>query len=85
MKDSEVFESLGGKMTELTEDTECPILRLQDRQLTDKEREIKFVLKDGGTAKVNSRFEGEPDEYVNSLIASAVIGLASSLKNKQKR
>lgn len=84
MKEKELFETLGGKVAVETED-ETPVLRLEDRQLTDTEREVRFALKDGGTAKVNSRYDGEPDEYLNDCVACALLGLAYQIESKQDK
>lgn len=91
MKDREIYEQLGGRMDEHQSSAECPVTSVQDKSLVDEngeceqwDREVSFKT-EHGEGKVNSFYSGEPDEYVNSLIASAVIGLASSLKNKQKR
>lgn len=91
MKDKEVYEQLGGKMDEHQPSAECPITNIQDKSLADEngecdqwDREVEFAT-DKGTGKVNSFYAGEYDEYVNSLVASAAIALACSIKNKQKR
>ena len=84
MKEKELFETLGGKVAVETED-ETPVLRLEDRQLTDTEREVRFAMKDGGTAKVSSRYSGEPDEYLNDCVACALLGLAYQIKSKQDK
>lgn len=83
MKEKELFEALGGKVAVETED-ETPVLRVDDRQLSDTEREVRFALKDGGTAKVNSRYAGEPTKYVNDCIACALLALAYQIESKQK-
>lgn len=92
MKDREVFEALGGKVREELEDSqeECPIKSLQDKSLTDEngecdtwDREVTFKT-DSGTGKVNSFYPGEYNEYVNSLVASAAIALACTIKNKKR-
>ncbi len=91
MKDREVFEALGGQMDEHQPSRECPIKSLEDKSLVDEngecdtwDREVTFKT-DSGEGKVNSFYPGEYDEYVNSLVASAAIALACSIKNKQKR
>ena len=91
MKDREVYEQLGGKMDEHQPSAECPIKSLQDESLVDEngeceqwDREVTFKT-DAGDGKVNSYYAGEYDEYVNSLVASAAIALAHSIKNKQKK
>ena len=84
MKEKELFEALGGKVAVETED-ETPVLRVEDRQLSDTEREVRFAMKTGGTAKVNSRYAGEPDEYLNDCVACALLGLAYQIKSKQDK
>ncbi len=91
MKDREVYEQLGGKMDEHQPSAECPIKSLEDKSLLDEngeceqwDREVSFKT-ESGEGKVNSYYAGEYDEYVNSLVASAAIALACSIKNKQKR
>ena len=91
MKDREVYEHLGGKMDEHQPSAECPIKSLEDKSLLDEngeceqwDREVSFKT-EHGEGKVNSFYAGEYDEYVNSLVASAAIALACSIKNKQKR
>ncbi len=90
MKDREVYESLGGKMDEHQPSRECPIKSLEDKSLLDEkgecdtwDREVTFKT-DSGTGKINSFFPGEYDEYVNSLVASAAIALACTIKNKKR-
>ena len=91
MKDREVYEQLGGKMHESQPSRECPITSIQDKSLVDEQgecdewdREITFQT-GSGEGKVNSFFSGEYDEYVNSLVASAAIALACSIKSKQDK
>jgi hypothetical protein len=91
VKDREVYEQLGGKMDEHQPSAECPIKSLEDKSLLDEngeceqwDREVSFKT-ESGEGKVNSYYAGEYDEYVNSLVASAAIALACSIKNKQKR
>ena len=90
MKDRDVYETLGGKMDEHQPSAECPIKSLEDKSLLDEngeceqwDREVTFKT-DAGEGEVKSFCE-EYDEYVNSLVASAAIALAHSIKNKQKR
>ena len=91
MKDREIYEQLGGRMDEHQPSAECPITSIQDKSLVDEngeceqwDREISFKT-EHGEGKVNSYYAGEYDEYVNSLVASAAIALAHSIKNKQKK
>ena len=91
MKDREVYEQLGGKMQEYQPTAECPIKSLQDKSLLDEQgecdewdREVLFKT-EHGEGKVNSFYPGEYNEYVNSLVASAAIALACSIKNKQNK
>ena len=91
MKDREVYESLGGKMDEHQPSRECPIKSLEDKSLVDEngecenwDREVTFKT-DSGEGKVNSFYPGEYDEYVNSLVVSAAIALACSIKSKQNK
>lgn len=92
VKDREVYEALGGKVREEIENSqeECPIKSLEDKSLTDEngecdtwDREVSFKT-DSGEGKVSSFYPGEYDEYVNSLVASAAIALACSIKNKKR-
>jgi hypothetical protein len=91
VKDREVYEQLGGKMEEHQPAADCPIKSLQDKSLVDEnqecdnwDREVTFQT-DSGEGKVNSFYPGEYDEYVNSLVASAAIALACTIKNKQDK
>ena len=91
MKDKEVYEALGGKMEESQPSLECPITSIQDKSLVDEQgecdewdREVTFQT-ESGEGKVNSFYPEEYNEYVNSLVASAAIGLASSIKSKQEK
>ena len=91
MKDREVYEHLGGKMEESQPTAECPIKSLEDKSLVDEngecenwDREVSFQT-DSGTGKVSSFYAGEYDEYLNSLVASAAIALACSIKSKQEK
>lgn len=90
MKDREVYEALGGKMDEHQPSGECPIKSLQDKSLVDEQgecdtwdREVTFKT-DSGEGNVSSFYPGEYDEYMNSLVASAAIALACTIKNKQR-
>ena len=90
MKDKEVFEALGGQQDENLRPRECPIKSLEDKSLVDEngecdewDREVSFKT-DSGEGKVNSFYPGEYNEYVNSLVASAAIALACSIKSKQR-
>ena len=91
MKDREVYEQLGGKMDEHQPSEECPIKSLEDKSLLDEnseceqwDREVSFKT-EHGEGKVSSFYPGEYDEHINSLVASAAIALAHSIKNKQKK
>jgi hypothetical protein len=91
VKDREVYEALGGKMDKHQPSGECPIKSLQDKSLLDEQgecdewdREVTFQT-EHGEGKVNSFYPGEYDEYVNSLVASAAIALACTIKNKQDK
>ena len=91
MKDREVYEALGGQMDEHQPSRECPIKSLQDKSLVDEngecdtwDREVTFKT-DSGEGKVNSFYPAEYDEYMNSLVASAAIALACTIKNKQDK
>ena len=91
MKDREVYEALGGKMQESQPSRECPIKSLQDKSLVDEngecdnyDREVTFKT-DSGEGKVNSFYPAEYDEYMNSLVASAAIALACTIKSKQNK
>ena len=91
MKDREVYEQLGGKMHESQPAKECPITSIQDKTLVDEnlecdnwDREVTFKT-DSGEGKVNSFYPEEYNEYVNSLVASAAIALACSIKSKQEK
>lgn len=91
MKDREVYEQLGGKMHDSQPSRECPIKSLEDKSLLDEngeceqwDREVSFKT-ESGEGKVSSFYPGEYDEYVNSLVASAAIALACSIKHKQKK
>ena len=91
MKDREVYEQLGGKMEESQPTAECPIKSLQDKSLVDEngeceqwDREVTFQT-EHGEGKVNSFYPEEYNEYVNSLVASAAIALACSIKSKQDK
>lgn len=48
------------------------------------DREVSFKT-DSGEGKVNSFYPAEYDEYMNSLVASAAIALACSIKSKQDK
>lgn len=91
MKDREVYEALGGKMEESQPTAECPIKSITDKSLVDEngecdnyDREVTFKT-DSGEGKVNSFYPAEYDEYMNSLVASAAIALACTIKNKQDK
>lgn len=91
MKDREVYDALGGKMQESQPSRECQITDLQDKSLVDEnqecdnwDREVTFKT-DSGEGKVNSFYPEEYNEYVNSLVASAAIALACSIKSKQDK
>lgn len=92
MKDKEVYEALGGKVREELENLqkECPIKSITDKSLTDEngecdewDRKVSFKT-DSGEGKVNSFYPGEYDEHMNSLVASAAIALACTIKNKKR-
>ena len=90
MKDREVYEVLGGKMHESQPSRECPIKSLQDKSLVDEngecdnwDREVTFQTAHG-EGKVNSYYPGEYDEYMNSLVACAVLAVASTKKVNSK-
>ena len=90
MKDKEVYEQLGGKMDEHQPSRECPIKSLQDKSLVDEngecdnwDREVSFKT-EHGEGKVSSFYPEEYNEYVNSLVASAAIALACTIKNKKR-
>lgn len=92
MKDREVFEALGGKVRKELENLqeECPIKSIQDKSLVDEngecdtwDREVTFKT-DSGEGKVSSFYPGEYDEHINSLVASAAIALACTIKNKKR-
>lgn len=90
MKDREVYEALGGKMEESQPTAECPIKSLEDKSLVDEQgecdtwdREVTFQT-ESGEGKVSSFYPGEYNEYVNSLVASAAIALACSIKHKKR-
>ena len=90
MKDREVYEQLGGKMDEHQPSGECPIKSLEDKSLVDEQgecdewdREVTFKT-DSGEGKVNSFYPGEYDEYMNSLVACAVLAVASTKKVNSK-
>ena len=91
VKDREVYEALGGKMEESQPTAERPIKSLQDKSLLDEQgeceqwdREVTFKTS-SGEGKVNSFYPEEYNEYVNSLVASAAIALACSIKSKQDK
>jgi len=91
VKDREVYEALGGKMEESQPTAECPIKSLQDKSLLNEQgecdewdREVTFQTAHG-EGKVNSFYPGEYDEHINSLVASAAIALACSIKSKQEK
>ena len=91
MKDRDLYEALGGKMHESQPSRECPITCIQDKSLVDElgecdewDREVTFKT-DSGEGKVNSFYPEEYNEYVNSLVASAAIALACSIKSKQDK
>ena len=90
VKDRDLYETLGGKMHESQPSRDCPIKSLQDKSLVDEngecdnwDREVTFQT-EHVEGKVNSFYAGEYDEYVNSLVASAAIALACSIKNKKR-
>ena len=85
-----MYEQLGGKMHESQPAKECPITSIQDKTLVDEnlecdnwDREVTFKT-DSGEGKVNSFYPEEYNEYVNSLVASAAIALACTIKNKKR-
>ena len=91
MKDREVYEALGGKMEESQPSRECPIKSITDKSLVDEngecdewDREVSFKT-ESGEGKVSSFYPEEYNEYVNSLVASAAIALACTIKNKQNK
>ena len=91
MKDKELFEALGGKQDENLRPRECPIKSIEDKSLVDEQgeceqwdREVTFKT-ERGEGKVNSFCSGEYDEYVNSLVACAVLAVASTKKVNSKR
>jgi hypothetical protein len=93
VKDAEVYEALGGKVRKELQNSsdESSIRSIQDKSLVDEQgecdnwdREVTFQT-DSGEGKVNSFYPGEYDEYVNSLVASAAIALACTIKNKQDK
>ena len=91
MKDKELFESLGGKQDENLRPRECPIKAIEDKSLLDEQgeceqwdREVSFKTS-SGEGKVNSYISGEYDEYVNSLVACAVLAVVSTKKVNSKR
>ena len=47
------------------------------------DREVTFKT-DSGEGKVSSFYPGEYDEHINSLVASAAIALACTIKNKKR-
>lgn len=92
MKERDVYEALGGKVREELENLqeECPIKSITDKSLTDEngecdtwDREVTFQTAHG-EGKVSSFYPGEYDEHINSLVASAAIALACTIKNKQR-
>lgn len=90
MKDKELFEALGGKQDENLRPRECPIKSIEDKSLLDAngeceqwDREISFKT-EHGEGKVNSYISGEYDEYVNSLVACAVLAVVSTKKVNSK-
>ena len=91
MKDKEVFEQLGGKQAEDLLPRECAIKSIEDKSLLDEsgeceqwDREVSFKTS-SGEGKVNSFYSGEYNEYVNSLVACAVLAVASTKKVNSKR
>lgn len=91
MKDKELFEALGGKQDEDLLPRECPIKSIEDKSLTDEngecdtwDREVSFKT-EHGEGKVNSYISGEYDEYVNSLVACAVLAVVATKKVNSKR
>lgn len=90
MKDKEVYEALGGEMDKHQPSRECPIQSIQDKSLVDEngecdewDREVTFQT-EHGEGKVSSFYPGEYDEHINSLVASAAIALACTIKNKKR-
>ena len=90
VKDRDLYEALGGKMDEHQPSRECPIKSITDKSLVDEsgecdewDREVSFKTAHG-EGKVNSFYPGEYDEHINSLIASAAIALACTIKNKKR-
>lgn len=90
MKDKELFEALGGKQDEDLLPRECPVKSIEDKSLLDEQgeceqwdREVTFKT-EHGEGKVNSYISGEYDEYVNSLIACAVLAVVSTKKVNSK-
>ena len=90
MKDKEVFETLGGKQAEDLRPRECPIKGIEDKSLLDEsgeceqwDREVSFKTS-SGEGKVNSFYAGEYDEYVNSLVACAILAVVSTKKNSKR-
>lgn len=90
VKDREVYEALGGKMEESQPSAECPIKSLEDKSLLDengecdtRDREVTFKTA-SGEGKVNSYISGEYDEHINSLVACAVLAVASTKKVNSK-
>lgn len=96
MKDKDVFEALGGKQAEDLLPRECPIKSVEDKSLLDDngqcgqcgqceqwDREVSFKTA-SGEGKVNCYISGEYNEYVNSLVACAVLAVASTKKINSK-
>lgn len=90
MKDKELFEQLGGKQDEDLLPRECPIKSVEDKSLLDEngeceqwDREVTFKT-ESGEGKVSSYISGEYDEYVNSLVACAVLAVVSTKKINSK-
>ena len=86
MKDKELFEQLGGKQDENLRARECPIKSIEDKSLLDEngeceqwDREVSFKTA-SGEGKVNSYYPGKADEYFNSLVACAALGVACTKK-----
>ena len=91
MKDKELFEALGGKQDEDLLPRDCPVKSIEDKSLLDEQgecdnwdREVTFKT-DSKKKKINSYISGEYDEYVNSLVACAVLAVASTKKVNSKR
>ena len=91
MKDKELFEALGGKQDEDLRPRECPIKSITDKSLLDEngecdqwDREVSFKTAHG-EGKVNSFYPAEYDEHFNSLVACAVLAVASTKKVNSKR